>query len=130
MFQFAPPPNVARSQQAFRIWLRPVPPPMAHFAIRIAKYELDKLVREGISAADFEATKSFLTKQTGLTKSALVKQALQHLSNTQAKSAGGGLFELGKARFGRYGDAARQSAQIAVYRTAKRKAFRNVFDTA
>ena len=70
-----------------------------------------------------------LTKQTGLTKSALVKQALQHLSKTQAESSGSGLFELGKAQFGRYGDASRQSAQIAVYRTAKRKAFRNVFDT-
>lgn len=71
-----------------------------------------------------------LTKQTGLTKSALVRQALQHLSLTPAESVGGGLFELGKARFGRYGDASRQSAQIAVYRTAKRKAFRNVFDPA
>ena len=71
-----------------------------------------------------------LSKQTGLTKSALVKKALKQLSLTQAQSPGGGLFELGKARFGRYGDAARQSAQIAVYRTAKRKAFRNVFDTA
>ena len=70
-----------------------------------------------------------LSKQTGLTKSALVKKALKQLSLTQAQSPGGGLFELGEAQFGRYGDATRQSAQIAVYRTAKRKAFRNVFDT-
>lgn len=66
MFQFAPPPNVARSHQAFRIWLRPVPPPMAHFAIRIAKYELDKLVRDGMSASDFEATRASQMKATGL----------------------------------------------------------------
>lgn len=66
MFTFAPPPNVARSQQAFRIWVRPVPPPMAHFAIRIAKYELDKLVRQGMSQADFEATRASQMKATGL----------------------------------------------------------------
>lgn len=66
MFTFAPPPNVARSQQAFRIWVRPVPPPMAHFAIRIAKYELDKLVKDGMSQTHFDATKAFLLKSTGL----------------------------------------------------------------
>lgn len=66
MFSFAPPPNVARSQQALRIWIRPVPPPMTHFAIRIAKYEFDKLVRDGMSAADFEATRASLMKSTGL----------------------------------------------------------------
>jgi zinc protease len=62
----APPPNIARNQQAFRIWIRPVPPEQTHFAVRIAKYELDKLVREGISQADFDATRQFLNKSTGL----------------------------------------------------------------
>jgi zinc protease len=66
MYTFSPPPNVARSQQAFRIWIRPVPPPTAHFAIRIAKYELDKLVNDGMSEADFEATRSSQMKATGL----------------------------------------------------------------
>lgn len=53
-----------------------------------------------------------LNQQTGLTKSALVKKALENLSLTQDASAGGGLFELGEAHFGRHGDAARQSTQI------------------
>ena len=53
-----------------------------------------------------------LNKQTGLTKSALVKQALKNLSSAHDDSAGGGLFELGAAHFGRHGDARRQSAQI------------------
>ena len=66
MFTFQPPPNVARSQQAFRIWIRPVPPEHAHFAIRIAKYELDKLVRDGMTQANFDATRQFLNKSTGL----------------------------------------------------------------
>ena len=53
-----------------------------------------------------------LHRQTGLTKSALVKQALRNLSVSQDSAAGGSLFELGAARFGRHGDAARQSAQV------------------
>jgi zinc protease len=39
----------ARSQQAFRVWIRPVPLEQTHFAIRIAKYELDKLVAQGMT---------------------------------------------------------------------------------
>jgi zinc protease len=66
MFSTSPPPNVPRSRQAFRVWLRPVPLEQTHFAIRIAKYELDKLVRQGMSQSDFEATRAFLTKSTGL----------------------------------------------------------------
>ena len=50
--------------------------------------------------------------QTGLTKSALVKQALNRLSAVHETSADGGLFALGAAHFGRHGDATRQSAQI------------------
>ena len=50
--------------------------------------------------------------QTGLSKSALVKQALSRLSAEHETIADGGLFALGSARFGRHGDAARQSARI------------------
>lgn len=50
--------------------------------------------------------------QTGLSKSELVKQALSRLSAAHDVNAEGGLFALGAARFGRYGDATRQSARI------------------
>ena len=53
-----------------------------------------------------------LHQQTGLSKSALVKQALSHLSAAYDTAADGSLFALGTARFGRYADATRQSAQI------------------
>ena len=53
-----------------------------------------------------------LHAQTGLSKSALVKQALNNLSAAHEASASGGLFELGAAYFGRHGDAARQTTQI------------------
>jgi hypothetical protein len=53
-----------------------------------------------------------LQVQTGLSKSALVKQALNGLSAVHEACAEGGLFALGAARFGRHGDATRQSARI------------------
>jgi len=62
MFSFYPSPNLARQQQIFQIWIRPVPPDNAHFALRIAKYELDKLLKEGLSQEDFEATRNYLMK--------------------------------------------------------------------
>ena len=52
--------NIARRQQHFEIWLRPVPPQTTSFAIRGALFELDRLVREGIPAAGLQATREFL----------------------------------------------------------------------
>jgi zinc protease len=62
MFQFHPDPNLARQQQVFQVWIRPVVPDNAHFAIRTAMYELNKLVNEGMSEEDFEATRNYLVK--------------------------------------------------------------------
>lgn len=62
MFRMEPVPNLARSQQIFQIWIRPVEPPTAHFALRLALYELDRLIRNGISKEDFERRRSFLSK--------------------------------------------------------------------
>jgi zinc protease len=55
-----PVPNNPRRQQAFTIWLRPVPRDKAVFALRGALWELDRLVDKGMSPEDFEATRSFL----------------------------------------------------------------------
>jgi zinc protease len=69
MFQFQPDPNLGRKQQIFQIWIRPVEPKNGLFALRAAMYELDKLVRNGMSQEDFEATRRFLTKNVNaLTK--------------------------------------------------------------
>jgi len=62
MFRFQPDPNLARQQQIFQIWVRPVEPQNGHFALRAALFEYDKLVREGISRETFEATREFLSK--------------------------------------------------------------------
>ncbi len=67
MFAFKPGTNLARQQQIFQVWLRPLRNNNdAHFATRAAIYELDKLVTEGLSESDFEATRSFLGKYVSL----------------------------------------------------------------
>ena len=62
MFQFHPDANLGRQQQLFQIWIRPVRPEQAHFATRVALYELEKLIEEGMTEADFEATRNYLLK--------------------------------------------------------------------
>jgi zinc protease len=66
MFQFEPDPNLARRQQIFQIWIRPVEPPTAHFALRLALYEFDKFVKEGLSEEAFQRTRTFLVKYVNL----------------------------------------------------------------
>jgi zinc protease len=66
MFQFEPDPNLARRQQIFQIWIRPLETDTAHFALRLALFELDKLVREGIPEDAFERTRSFVSKHINL----------------------------------------------------------------
>ena len=66
MFQFTPDPNLGREQQIFQIWIRPVEPQNAVFALRAALYEYDKLAREGMSQAAFEATRDFLIKYSNI----------------------------------------------------------------
>jgi zinc protease len=61
-----PLPNIARRAQHFELWLRPVPPQNALFALRAALYETDKLIREGIPEAGFAATKTFLMGYSNL----------------------------------------------------------------
>lgn len=63
---FFPPPNVARRAQIFEIWIRPVPPEQAHFALRAALYEFDKLVANGLTQEQFESTREYLMKNVFL----------------------------------------------------------------
>jgi zinc protease len=61
-----PLPNITRRQQHFELWLRPVPPQNSLFALRAALFETDKLLRDGIPEAGFQATKTFLTNYSNL----------------------------------------------------------------
>jgi zinc protease len=62
MFQFYADPNLARSQQIFQVWIRPVEPQNGLFALRCALYELRKLIETGLSREDFDSTRLFLKK--------------------------------------------------------------------
>jgi zinc protease len=62
MFLMTPEPNLARQQQIFQIWIRPVEQENGVFALRAALYEYDKLVRDGLSQQAFDTTREFLTK--------------------------------------------------------------------
>ena len=71
-----PPSGVPRNSNYFSMWIRPVQiakqlkqqyPELsditighAHFALRLAIREVDKLIKEGMSKEDFEATQTFL----------------------------------------------------------------------
>jgi zinc protease len=82
MFLMEPPPNLARRSQIFQIWIRPVEPPAAPFTIRLALYELNKLIKDGISVEDFNRTKEFLTKHVNVltkTKNAELGYAIDSL---------------------------------------------------
>lgn len=71
-----PPSGVPRSSNYFSIWIRPVQIAKqlkmqyeelsdvsighAHFALRTAIHELDKLIKNGLTEEEFEATRTFL----------------------------------------------------------------------
>ena len=58
--------NHPRSEQYFSIWIRPVQPQHRHFAMRLALFELDRLVREGMSQEQFEEARSFVKNYSKL----------------------------------------------------------------
>jgi len=70
MFLSEPPQSLARKYQIFQVWIRPVEPPNAKFALRLALYELNKLRKNGMSQESFDRTREFLSKYVNvLTKS-------------------------------------------------------------
>jgi len=67
MFQMLPDTNLARQQQIFQVWLRPLRNNNdAHFATRAAMLELRELVGNGMREEDFEATRRYLAKNVSL----------------------------------------------------------------
>ncbi len=67
MFRTQPAVNLGRSEQIFQVWLRPLRTNSdAHFATRTAMYELEKLIKNGLTDEQFAASKAFLSKYAGL----------------------------------------------------------------
>jgi zinc protease len=66
MYLTKPEPNYPRQEQVFQIWIRPVQPENALFTLRATFYELEKVLRDGLTEQQFEATRSFLKKNAPL----------------------------------------------------------------
>jgi len=64
--QFFPSPNIARRAQAFELWIRPVVPANGQMAIRLALYELQKMIDNGLTQEQFESTRDYLMKNAFL----------------------------------------------------------------
>jgi zinc protease len=64
--QFFPSPNIGRRNQLFEIWIRPVVPENAQMAMRIALYETQKMIDNGLSQEDFDNTRDYLMKNVYL----------------------------------------------------------------
>lgn len=65
-FTSSPTPNVPRRQQYFSIWVRPVVPDTAHFALRAALHYAGELIQNGMSQEEFELTREFLINYSKL----------------------------------------------------------------
>jgi zinc protease len=76
-----PSPGVPRRQQYFSVWIRPVVPADAQFALRAALYEVQRLRNEGLTQDDFNLTRDFL-----LNYSKLWAQSLQDRLGVQMDS--------------------------------------------
>lgn len=61
---FDPLPNVARHQQIFEVWIRPVQNPNRHFALRQAVREIQQLIDNGMTQQDFELARNFVMNST------------------------------------------------------------------
>jgi zinc protease len=62
MYQFFPDPNRARRAQLFEVWIRPVMPEHAVFALKIALHEVAQLIDRGLSDEDVDVTRNYLMK--------------------------------------------------------------------
>jgi zinc protease len=64
--QFFPSPNIGRRSQIFEIWIRPVVPENAQMAMRIALFETQKAIENGLTKEQFETTRDYLMKNVYL----------------------------------------------------------------
>ncbi|HEV7787071.1 MAG TPA: insulinase family protein, partial [Thermoanaerobaculia bacterium] len=61
-----PTPNVPRREQYFSVWIRPVVPADAQFALRDGLYEVQRLRDQGMTKEDFELSRDFLVNYSKL----------------------------------------------------------------
>jgi zinc protease len=66
MFELTPDPNLGRRAQLFELWIRPVMPRNAVMALKIALYELRRLVEVGLDEEQFQAARDYCAKSVEL----------------------------------------------------------------
>ena len=65
-FVTTPPPGVPRREQYFSVWIRPVQPADAQFALRAGLYEIQRLRDEGMTQAELDLTRNFVLNYSKL----------------------------------------------------------------
>ncbi len=65
-FTTSPSPHVPRREQFFSVWIRPVVPTDAHFALRAGLYEVQRLREKGMTQEEFNLTREFLINYSKL----------------------------------------------------------------
>lgn len=65
-FTSRPTPNVPRRQQYFSVWIRPVVPETAHFALRAGLHFVEQTVEEGLTEEQFALTRDYLVNYSKL----------------------------------------------------------------
>jgi zinc protease len=65
-FTSSPDPNVPRAHQYFSVWIRPVVPSTAQFALRASLHEVDRLRTTGLTKEEFDLVRDFLLNYTKL----------------------------------------------------------------
>lgn len=80
-FTSNPAPNVPRRQQYFSVWIRPVVPTDAQFALRAGLYEVQRLRERGLTKEEFELTRDFLLNYTKLWVQSLPDRLGYHMDS-------------------------------------------------
>lgn len=80
-FTSRPTPNVPRRQQYFSVWIRPVVPETAHFALRAGLHFVGKTVEEGLTEEQFDLTRGYLLSYSKLWAQTLSERLGIHLDS-------------------------------------------------
>jgi zinc protease len=80
-FTSSPTPNVPRRQQYFSVWIRPVVPTDAQFALRAGLYEVQRLRDRGLTREEFELTRDFLVNYSKLWAQSLPERLGFHMDS-------------------------------------------------
>ena len=76
-----PPPNHPRRQQYFSVWVRPVVPANAGFALRAAMWEVDRVREKGLTREEFDLTRDFLISYSKLWARSLSDRLGYHMDS-------------------------------------------------